>query len=152
VATDTKGKATKSALDAISVTRCDAPAVISFGTVTGRAFNDTLCTPNRISIPVLASDRDNAAAGDADSRRLQVVVSWRATSGQQTQSGQVEAVFQKGNSFMAAVPLFSGWVDGGPWPIGIYSFTYSATTTDVAGGTTQSTTASARFSTMACVR
>jgi hypothetical protein len=152
VATDTKGKATKSALDAISVTRCDAPAVISFGTVTGRAFNDPSCTPNRISIPVFASDPDNAAAGDADSRRLQVVISWRATSGQQTQSGQVGAVFQKGNSFVAAVPLFTEWVDGGPWPIGIYSFTYSATTTDVAGGSTQSTTASARFSTMACVR
>jgi hypothetical protein len=30
--------------------------------------------------------------------------------------------------------------------------TFSATTTDVAGGTTQSTTASARFTTMACVR
>jgi hypothetical protein len=152
VATDSKDKATKSAVSTIDVTRCDAPAVISFGTVTGRAFNDRACSPNSITIPVLASDRDNAAAGDGDSRRLQVVVSWRASNGQQTQTGAVGAVFQKGNSFLATVPLYTGWVDGGPWPLGIYSFVYSATTTDVTGGTTQSVTASARFSTMACVR
>jgi hypothetical protein len=152
VATDSKDRATRSAVGTIGVTRCDAPAVISFGSVTGRAFNDRACSPSSITIPVFATDQDNAAAGDGDSRRLQVVVSWRATGAQQAQAGQTGAVFQKGNSFVASIPLFSGWVDGGAWPLGTYSLVYSATTTDVTGGSTQSVTASARFSTMACVR
>jgi hypothetical protein len=64
----------------------------------------------------------------------------------------VGAVFQKGNAFLAALPIFSGWVDGGAWPPGAYAFSFSATSTDVLGGTTQSLTASARFSTLACIR
>jgi hypothetical protein len=152
LATDTKGATTKTAVDTITVTRCDAPAVFDFGTVTGRAFNDRACSPNSLTIPVYASDPDNAWAGDPDSRRLQVVVSWRASNGQQVQTGQVGAVFQKGNAFLAALPIFSGWVDGGAWPPGAYAFSFSATSTDVLGGTTQSLTASARFSTLACIR
>jgi hypothetical protein len=152
VATDTKGVATKSAVDAITVTRCDAAAALSFGTVTGRAFNDRACTPNSVTIPVFASDPDNTAAGDTDSRRLQVIVTWRASNGQQVQTGSTQAIFQKGNSFLVSFPLYSGWVDGGPWPVGIYAISYSASSTDVFGGTTQGPTASGRFSTMACVR
>ena len=152
VATDAKGVATKSAVDAITVTRCDTPAVFDFGAVTGRAFNGGACSPNSLTIPVYASDPDNAWAGDPDSRRLQVVVSWRASNGQQVQTGQTEAIFQKGNAFLVSFPLSSGWVDGGAWPPGAYAFSFSATSTDVLGGTTQSITANARFSVLACVR
>lgn len=152
VATDTKGAKTKSAVDTIVVTRCDAPAVFDFGSVTGRAFNSQSCSPSSVAIPVFASDPDNAAAGDPDSRRLQVVVSWRASNGQQVQTGQTGAVFQKGNAFIAALPLFSGWVGDTAWPPGTYVISYSATSTDVLGGTSQSFTASARFSVLACIR
>ena len=79
-------------------------------------------------------------------------MTWRASNGQQVQTGQTPAIFQKGNSFLVTLPLFSGWVDGGPWPLGVYAFSYSATSTDVFGGTTQSAAASGRFYTMACVR
>jgi hypothetical protein len=81
-----------------------------------------------------------------------VVVTWRASNGQQVQTGATQAVFQKGNSFLMSFPLFSGWVDGGPWPLGAYSISFTATSTDVFGGTTQGPTASGRFSTMACIR
>jgi hypothetical protein len=152
VATDTKGATTKSAVDTIAVTRCDAPSVFDFAGVTGRAFNDRGCSPSSVSIPVYASDPDNDAAGDADSRRLQVVVSWQASNGKQVQTGQSDAVFQKGNSFLASFPLFSGWIDGGAWPLGAYAISFSATSTDVYGGTTRSFTASARFSVLGCIR
>ena len=152
VATDTKGATTKSAVNTITVTRCDAPAVFDFGGLTGRAFNDQLCSPSSVSIPVYASDPDNDAAGDPDSRRLRVVVSWRASNGQQAQSGQAEAVFQKGNSFLASIPLFTGWPGGGAWPPGAYSISFSATSTDVYGGTSRSFTVNSRFSVLACIR
>lgn len=152
VATDTKGKATTSAVDTISVTRCDSPAAFDFAGVTGRAFNDRSCSPNTITIPVYASDPDNAAAGDKDSRRLQVVLSWRATIGRQVLTGQAVAVFQQGNAFLASIPLFSGWLDGGAWPLGTYAISYSATSTDLYGGTTRSFTASSQFNVLACIR
>ena len=152
VATDAKGATTKSAVDTITVTRCDAPAVFEFGKVTGRAFNDRLCSPNSISIPISASDPDNGAVGDPDSRRLQVVVTWRASNGGQTQSGKSEAVFQKGSSFIASIPLAGGWLDGGAWPLGAYSLSFSATSTDLNGGTTRSGTVNTRFSVLGCIR
>ncbi|HYN48808.1 MAG TPA: hypothetical protein VER83_08065, partial [Candidatus Nanopelagicales bacterium] len=152
VATDTKGATSRTAVATIAVSRCDAPAVFDFAGVTGRAFNDRACSPSSVSIPVYASDPDIDAAGDPDSRRLQIVVSWRASNGQQVQTGQAEAVFQKGNAFIASLPLFNGWLDGGAWPLGAYSLSFSATSTDIYGGTTRSFTASARFSVLGCIR
>jgi hypothetical protein len=152
VATDTKGKATKSDVLGLPVNRCDSPASFDFAGVTGRAFNDRFCSPNTLSIPVYASDPDNAAAGDKDSRRLDVVLSWRATVGRQAISGQTRAIFQEGNAFLVSLPLFTGWLDGGAWPIGGYAISYTATSTDVYGGTSRSFTGSSKFSVLACIR
>ena len=142
VATDGKGVATTSRLDTIDVTRCDAPASFDFGGVTNPVYNDPACSPSSVTIQVYASDRDNAAAGYRDSSRLRVIVAWQATNlrtGKAT-GGQVLAVFQKGNYFLASFPVTADW------QATLYSLTYSATSTDVYGGTTRSFTGKAQFS------
>jgi hypothetical protein len=143
VAVDSKGATTRSRLGTIFVTRCDTPASFDFGSVTSPVYNAPACTPNSLAIQVYASDRDNA---NPDSSRLRVVVSWRATNlrGAPAFSGDAQAVFQKGNFFLASVPVAADWTAG------LYSLTYTATSTDVYGGTSRSFTGKAPISVFSC--
>ena len=147
VATDGKGAATKSPPATIQVTRCDTPASFDFGSVTNPVYNDPACDgPTTVTIQVYASDRDNASVGDRDSSRLRVVVAWQATNLRtgRTVRGRVLADFQKGNYFVASFPVT------GDWQATLYSLTYSATSTDVFGGTTESFTGKTQLSVYSC--
>jgi len=146
VAVDGKGMPTTSGTQSIRVVRCDTAASFDFGSVTSPVYNAPACTPNSVVIQVYASDRDNAAAGDTDSHRLQVVVDWKATNLRGTPgfSGNVRAVFQKGNVFLASVPV------GADWTPGLYAVTYTATSTDIYGGTSKSFTGKTQISVYSC--
>ena len=146
VATDSKGAQTTSATQSLAVVRCDTPATFDFGSVTSPVYNAPACSPTSVTIPVYAADRDNAAAGDKDSSRLQVVVTWQATNlrSGKVYSGQAQAVFQKGNLFLASFPV------GTDWQATLYSLTYSATSTDIYGGSTSSLLRKAQISVYAC--
>ena len=146
VAVDGKGMPTTSAAQSIRVVRCDTPASFDFGSVTSPVYNAPSCTPNTEVMQIYASDRDNTAAGDKDSSRLQVVVTWRATNlrSGQVYSGQVQAVFQKGNLFLASFPVT---VD---WQATLYTLSYFATSTDVYGGTSRSGTRNVQISVYSC--
>ena len=54
------------------------------------------------------------------------------------------ADFQKGNYFVASFPVT------GDWQATLYSLTYSATSTDVFGGTTESFTGKTQLSVYSC--
>lgn len=144
VATDAKGVATKSAVDAITVTRCDAPATFDFGSVTPRVYNGSACSPNSLAVQIYVDDAD---AGSPSSD-LQVGLTWSAQNGRGpasgAYSGQVSAAFLKGNLFAASIPTL-GWVLPGSWTL-----TYYATSTDPHGGTSQSFTAKTAFSLLQC--
>lgn len=146
VAVDGKGATTRSRLTTIGVTRCDTPASFDFGSVTSPVYNAPACTPNRLTIQVYASDRDNTAAGDGDSSRLQVIVAWQATNQRtgRAVAGQAVAVFQKGKLFLASFPITADW------QATIYSLTYTATSTDVYGGPSRSFTGKTQFSVYSC--
>jgi len=144
IATDAKGVATKSAVDAITVTRCDAPAAFDFGSVTTRVYNGSACSPNSLAVQIYVDDAD---AGRPSSN-LQVGLTWSAQNGRGpasgAYSGQVSAAFLKGNLFVASIPAL-GWVLPGSWTL-----TYYATSTDPYGGTSQSFTAKTAFSLLQC--
>ena len=140
VATDGTGLTTQSPAATIDVGYCDSPASFDFSGLTGRAFNDAACSPNEITIPVYASDPDNELAGDDDSSRVSVVVTWSASNGQ---SGHAQASFQKGNYFLASFSVVG-------WAPGTFTISWSATSTDLWGGTTKSFAANSRFSVLAC--
>jgi hypothetical protein len=143
VAVDTKGATTTSDSQSIRVVRCDTEATFDFGAATATVYNDPACTPTSVTIPVFASDRDN---GGRDSSRLQVVVSWQATNLRSGKafSGQVPAVFQKGNSFLASFPVTADW------QATLYTLTYYATSTDIYGGTSKSFTGKTQISVSGC--
>jgi hypothetical protein len=143
IATDTKGLSTTSDTQPINVKRCDTPASFDFGSVTTPVYNAALCTPTSVTIPAFASDPDN---GSGDSSRLQVVLNWQATNLRSGKafSGQVQAVFQKGNAFIASFPVT---ID---WQATLYTLTYFATSTDVYGGTSKSVTGKTQISVYAC--
>ena len=143
IATDTKGLSTTSDAQSIGVVRCDAPASFDFGSVTTPVYNAAPCTPTSVTIPVFASDPDN---GSGDSSRLQVALTWQATNLRSGKafSGQVQAVFQKGNSFVASFPVT---ID---WQATLYTLTYFATSTDIYGGTSKSFTGKTQISVYAC--
>jgi hypothetical protein len=143
VAVDSKGATTTSDTKSIRVVRCDTPASFDFGGATTPVYNAPPCTPTSVTIPVYASDADN---GGRDSSRLQVVVSWRAANlrGQPTFAGDVQAVFQKGNSFLASFPVAADWTPG------LYLVTYYATSTDIYGGTSKSFTGKTQISVYGC--
>ncbi len=146
VATDGKGAQTTSPTQSLAVIRCDTPATFDFGSATSPVYNAPACSPTSVTIPVYATDPDNAAAGDRDSSRLQVMVTWQATNlrSGKTYSGRVQAVFQKGNLFLASFPV------GTDWQATLYSLTYSATSVDVYGGTTRSFSGKAQISVYGC--
>ncbi len=143
IAADTKGATTTSDPQTIRVVRCDTPASFDFGGVTTPVYNAAPCTPTSITIPVYASDADN---GGRDSSRLHVVVTWRAANlrGQPTYAGDAQAIFQKGNQFLASIPVPADWV------LGLYSISYTATSTDIYGGTSRSFTGKADISVYSC--
>lgn len=143
VAVDGKGMPTTSNTQSIRVVRCDTPASFDFGGVTSPVYNAPACAPNSVTIQVYASDRDNA---DRDSSRLRVVVTWQATNlrGRPAFTGSVQAVFQKGNFFLASFPVTADWTAG------LYSLTYSATSTDIYGGTSRSFTGKTQISVYSC--
>jgi hypothetical protein len=143
IATDTKGLSTTSDTQPINVKRCDTPASFDFGSVTTPVYNAAPCTPTSVTIPAFASDPDN---GSGDSSRLQVVLNWQATNLRSGKafSGQVQAVFQKGNAFIASFPVT---ID---WQATLYTLTYFATSTDVYGGTSKSFTGKTQISVYAC--
>ena len=74
------------------------------------------------------------------------MVGWKATNLRGTPgfSGNVQAVFQKGNLFLASVPV------GADWTPGLYAVTYTATSTDVYGGTSTSFTRRTQISVYSC--
>jgi hypothetical protein len=143
IAVDTKGATTTSDTQSIRVIRCDTPATFDFGGATTPVYNAPPCTPTSVTIPVFASDADN---GGRDSSRLQVVVTWQATNlrSGKTYSGQVQAVFQKGNSFVASFPVTADW------QATLYTLTYFATSTDIFGGTSKSFTGKTQISVNSC--
>jgi hypothetical protein len=143
IAVDSKGATTTSNTQSIRVVRCDTEATFDFGGATTPVYNAPPCTPTSVTIPVFASDADN---GGRDSSRLQVVVTWRAANlrGTPTFAGDVQAVFQKGNSFVASITVPSDWTPG------LYSVTYSATSTDIYGGTSKSFTGKTQISVNSC--
>ncbi len=143
VAVDTKGATTTSDSQSIRVVRCDTEATFDFGAATATVYNAPPCTPTSVTIPVFASDRDN---GGRDSSRLQVVVSWQATNLRTGRaiSGDAQAVFQKGNSFLASFPVTADW------QATLYTLTYFATSTDIFGGTSKSFTGKTQISVNGC--
>jgi hypothetical protein len=143
IATDTKGLSTTSDVQSISVKRCDTPASFDFGSVTTPVYNAAPCTPTSVTIPVFASDPDN---GSGSSSRLQVAVTWQATNlrSGKTYSGQVQAVFQRGISFLASFPVAADW------QATLYTLTYVATSTDIYGGTSRSSAGKAQISVSTC--
>jgi hypothetical protein len=143
IAADTKGATTTSDPQSIRVVRCDTPASFDFGGATTPVYNAPPCTPTSVTIPVYASDADN---GGRDSSRLQVVVTWRAANlrGTPTYAGDAQADFQKGNQFLALIPVAVDWVPG------LYSLSYTATSTDIYGGTTRSFTGKTQISVFGC--
>ncbi len=134
VATDTKGATTKSAVKTIKVTRCDTEASFDFGSITSAVYNQSTCSPNRVTVQVYADDADVGYP----SENLKVAVYWEAhnnrggTSG--SYSGKVTADYQKGNYFLAYISTV-GWVNPGSWTLTLY-----ATSTDPYGGTSKSST------------
>ena len=143
IAVDTKGATTTSDSQSIRVVRCDTEATFDFGGATTPVYNAPPCTPTSVTIPVFASDRDN---GGRDSSRLQVVVSWQATNLRTGRaiSGDAQAVFQKGNSFLASFPVTADW------QATLYTLTYFATSTDIYGGTSKSFTGKTQISVSGC--
>ena len=84
--------------------------------------------------------------GGRDSSRLQIAVTWQATNLRSGKvfSGQVQAAFQKGNSFLASFPVTADW------QATLYTLTYFATSTDIFGGTSKSFTGKAQISVYGC--
>ena len=111
--------------------------------MTTPVYNAAPCTPTSVANPVFASDPDN---GSGDSSRLRVVLTWQATNlrSGKAYSGQVGAVFQKGNAFIASFPV------GADWQATLYTLTYVATSTDIFGGTSRSVTGKSQISVYAC--
>ena len=59
-------------------------------------------------------------------------------------ASEFQAVFQKGNAFIASIPVTIDWQPT------LYTLTYFATSTDIYGGTTRSFTGKAQISVYAC--
>ena len=143
VAADSKGATTKSATQSIAVVRCDAPAVIRSSLTApngpnGPAFTwcENATTFSDAQWLVYASDPDNG------STPLQVTLSWTLTNvartgGGATTSGSIVALYRSGNNYTATIPsaVTTSWY---PAFYGANSLTWTVTTVDQYGGTSQS--------------
>jgi len=142
VATDAAGLTTQSATASVAVSHCDSPTTFKFGTL-GRlayAYSDASCSPTVIRPGFSASDPDLTIFGFDDSSRLQVVISWQAVPdhGGPSLSGDATADFLRGTTFAWSIPVVG-------WNADSYTLTYSATSSDPAGGSTRSDTIRDRF-------
>lgn len=154
VAADSKGATTKSATQSITVVRCDAPAAIRSSLTApngpnGPAFIwcENATTFGAAQWLIYATDPDNG------STPLQVTLAWTLTNlsrtgGGATTSDSIVALYRSGNNYTATIPsaVTTSWY---PAFYGANSLTWTVTTVDQYGGTSQSK-GSSRLSISSC--